>query len=423
MSPDAALSLSGRVIAVVSIPLVVTTMALGLQRPDGADGVTDYGSPDVVYSLAQLLFVLVGGIVVGRHPRHRVGWLFIAVGATGIFGSFFYEYAAYGLVTNPGGVPAAPEATVVYYAILTPIVAWLSLTVLLFPTGTLPSPRWRVVAGTAVLGILVTWVAALFLLQDRGFQLLQEAPELNGVARVMFDLPYMVNIPVMVASLFSLLIRFRRSQGVERLQLKWFVFAIVIAVGATLVRAGSTEGPVISFEIVAALGTVTVPVAAGIAILRYRLYDIDRIINRTIVYGVLTALLGAAYFAIIVALQVVIPGASDSNITIAGSTLAVAALVQPLRDRIQRFIDRRFYRRKFDAQRTLEFFSARLREEVDLDHLSGDLLGVVRETMQPAHASLWLKPQKGAPLREASQFTIPAGVIRDDSGRSFLPDL
>jgi hypothetical protein len=134
-------------------------------------------------------------------------------------------------------------------------------------------------------------------------------------------------------------------------------------------------------------------VVATIAIMKYRLYDIDLIINRTLVYGALTAMLAAAYLVIVVVLQNVIPGAGDSDLTIAGSTLAVAALFRPLRARIQGFIDRRFYRRKFDAQRTLESFSSRLRDDVDLDHLSADLLGVVSDTMQPAHASLWLRTE------------------------------
>jgi hypothetical protein len=400
MSRDTALVCTGRAVAGVSVPLVVATMALGLQRPEGAAGITDYGSPDVVYSLAQLMFALVGGVVVGRYPRHRVGWLFIAVGATGTIGSFLYEYAAYGLVTHPGGLPSAPEAALLYYAVLTPIPAWLSLMVLVFPTGTLPSVSWRFVAGAAVLGIAVSWVAAIILWPERSRLLLQEAPELDGVAGVMFDVPYLVNIPVVVAALLSLLIRFRRSRGVERLQLKWFVFAMVLAVGTTLIRAASTEGPDIQFEILAALGTLTVPVAAGVAILRYRLYDIDRIINRTIVYGALTALLAAAYFAIVVALQNVIPGADDSDLTIAGTTLAVAALFRPLRVRIQEFIDRRFYRRKFDTQRTLEQFTARLRDEIDLEALDRELVAVVSDTMQPAHASLWLRPQRGLPPHE-----------------------
>jgi hypothetical protein len=159
--------------------------------------------------------------------------------------------------------------------------------------------------------------------------------------------------------------------------------------------AGETTFGIVGEHLVN-LSAAAFPIATAIAILRYRLYDIDLVINRTLVYGALTALLALAYFAIVVALQNVIPGAGDSELTVAGSTLAVAALFRPLRSRVQGFIDRRFYRRKFDAQETLESFSSRLREDVDLDHLSADLLRVVRDTMQPAHASLWLRTEEAS---------------------------
>ena len=169
----------------------------------------------------------------------------------------------------------------------------------------------------------------------------------------------------------------------------------LVAMAGSLTYAFSDSGPdPVWGQILDQIAVVSfglIPIAIGMAILKHRLYDIDLIINRTLVYGALTALLAATYLGIVVLLQGVVPGASDSDLTIAGSTLAVAALFRPLRARVQSFIDRRFYRRKVDAQRTLESFTSRLRDDVDLDHLSADLIGVVTETMQPAHASLWLR--------------------------------
>jgi hypothetical protein len=204
---------------------------------------------------------------------------------------------------------------------------------------------------------------------------------------------------VAVLAIASLLARVRRSAGQEREQLKWFAYAAALMLVASFVGNPLAEllPPSVAEDVrnlPFVFGISLLPIATGIAILRYRLYDIDRIVNNTLVYGALTALLAAAYLGIVVALQNLVPGADDSDLAIAGSTLAVAALFRPLRARIQGFIDRRFYRRKYDMQRTLESFSSRLREDVDLDNLRADLLGVVRDTVQPAHASLWLKEKR-----------------------------
>jgi hypothetical protein len=189
---------------------------------------------------------------------------------------------------------------------------------------------------------------------------------------------------LVVASAFSVVLRQRRAVGDERQQLKWFTYAVGLVVGAAVVSVVVTGGDA-SFALWL---TPAIPVAAGIAILRYRLYDIDVIINRTLVYGALTAILGVTYLLIVAVVSLLV---GESNLTVAGATLAVAALVQPVRARIQGFIDKRFYRRKYDAERILEAFSARLRNEVDLDAMSADLRAVVRETMQPTHISLWLR--------------------------------
>jgi hypothetical protein len=199
-----------------------------------------------------------------------------------------------------------------------------------------------------------------------------------------------------LAAGISLLFRLRRSRGEERLQIKWFAYASAMAAAIFMIASvaysqGGESQPVI--DLLFAVGLAAIPTAAGVAILKYRLYDIDLIVNRTLVYGALTATLALAYLATVVVLQSLVPGAQSSDLAVAGSTLAVAALFRPARARIQAFIDRRFYRRKYDAAHTLESFSARLRDQIDLETLEGELLDVVTETMQPAHASLWLRTE------------------------------
>jgi hypothetical protein len=209
-----------------------------------------------------------------------------------------------------------------------------------------------------------------------------------------------VGIPMMLVAglgaMISVFVRFRRARGDERQQIKWFAFAAALTLVWYLVFGQSTrELPEAIVALASILVLQTIPVATGIAILRYRLYDIDRIINRTLVYGSLTVTLVALYFGGIVVLQrifVTLTG-QQSTLAVVASTLLIAALFTPLRRRIQGFIDRRFYRSKYDARKTLEAFSAQLREETDLNALSEDLVGVVRETMQPAHVSLWLRPE------------------------------
>jgi hypothetical protein len=205
----------------------------------------------------------------------------------------------------------------------------------------------------------------------------------------------------MIASITSLVVRFRRSRGEERQQLKWFAYsAALLATSIILGTILTNLVPVLEFgeyaNVLQILGVCGLPVATGIAILRYRLYDIDVLINRTLVYGSLTVLLAATYFGGVVGLQSllrVLTG-QESTLAVVASTLLIAALFNPLRRRVQGFVDRRFYRRKYDASKTLEAFNARLRDETELETLSGEVVGVVRETVQPAHASLWLKPAR-----------------------------
>jgi hypothetical protein len=379
--------------------LLGATLVMGFMRGDAGQDLVPF-SRDLLWLFSLALFVPFGALVAWKHPRNPVGWLILAIGLAEVLSKFTYEYAAGAIVTDPGSLPGGGLASLLSVTVWVPEIALFPLMLLLFPDGRLPSRRWAVVGFAPLLMILLTGVLAVALWPHRGARLLSDSEmfefeRVEGVANVVFA-TYPVVMVCLVLSLVALIFRFRRARGDERQQLKWI--ALVAGMAATLLLVNDLVLPALSVEsafttfLSETLGSPGLfAVVATIAIMKYRLYDIDLIINRTLVYGGLTALLATAYLGIVVALQNAIPGADDSDLTIAGSTLAVAALFRPLRSRVQGFIDRRFYRRKFDAQRTLESFSSRLREDVDLDHLSADLLTVVRETMQPVHASLWIR--------------------------------
>ncbi len=348
---------------------------------------------DAIFALA---FPTVGAIIASRRPGNAVGWVFCAIGLCGGAEVFTVEYGIYALVTNPGSLPAGVIATWIGTWIWLPSVTLtITFLLLLFPHGQLLSPRWRpvallaaavTIAGTALLAI-VPWD-----LLDPGVPA-QNPVGVEGLRDLGIAPPvpiFMIGIPTMLLSVASLVLRFRRSRGEERQQLKWFVYAGVLVVGVLLVPL---LVPGAASSLLQLLVMPSLPVAAGIAILRYQLYDIDRIINRTLVYGVLTAVLVLVYIGSVVALRGLLFGFTgrSSQLTIVASTLLIAALFNPLRRYIQAFIDRRFYRRKYDAAKTLTDFSAKLRDEVDLDGLTGDLVAVVRETVQPTHVSIWLR--------------------------------
>jgi hypothetical protein len=361
---------------------------------------------EVVFGFSLLAFPSVGLVVASRRPHNPIGWIFLAAGIVFALSSFAQGYAVYALFTEPGSLPGAESmAWLSSWLFFPPLFSVPAFLFLLFPEGRALSSRWRVVGWMAAVGVVCTVLFAFRpgRLGEAPFEEIVNPFGVEGalsVLRVVETVGWALILTSVLAATVSMLVRLRRARGRERQQLKWIasaagLFALANVVGSATFSSGHDE--IGQFVILFAYAGI--PVAAGVAILRYRLYDIDRILNRALVYGALTVLLAGAYFGIVVALQNVIPEAGNSDLTIAGSTLAVAALFRPLRSRVQGLIDRRFYRRKFDAQRTLESFTARLRQDVDLDHLRGDLLGVVRETMQPAHASLWLRPQGGASPR------------------------
>jgi hypothetical protein len=356
----------------------------------------------VALPLAFAGFMVVGAVIVARRPANAIGWIFSAIGLLAATGWPAMEYAAYAYLTRPGALPGAGWAAWYQQLWWTPMLALLAIaTPLLFPTGRLPSARWRPVAAVAALVTVALELLFAFRptirlqVQDRTYAVDNPIglawvpdPEASAVGGALFG----VLTACLVAAVLSLVLRFRRSRGVERQQLKWFTYAGVLLI---------LGGPLASYLLPSSVSDVTfglaialVPVAAGIAILRYRLYDIDRLISRTLVYGLLTTLLAGVYVLVVLVLGQLFGGigAEPPSWVVAGATLAVAALFQPARRRIQVVVDRRFNRRKFDAAKTVEAFSVRLREEVDLDALTAELLVVVDQTIQPTKASLWLRP-------------------------------
>ena len=345
----------------------------------------------------------VGAIVASRRPQNPVGWLLCLSGVAVSISSFTSQYAIYALLVRPHSTPAG-EAMAWIAAWLLPIMIGLQVSyVLLFPTGRLPSRRWRWLAWLTGAFILGGVVVSAF---SPGAYLGSLGPIRNPLGIEGFTVVYKALLYTLAPFLFgaaalSVFMRLGRAVGVERQQIKWFAYAA--ALNALSIILNVTTLAIDAPRWFEWAGTVfftaagtTVPISIGIAILRYRLYDIDILINRTLVYGSVTATLVALYFVGIVVLQrlfVVLTG-QQSTLAVVASTLLIAALFSPLRRGIQSFIDRRFYRRKYDAAKTLEAFSAKLRDETDLDALSDDLVGVVRETMQPDHVSLWLGPSR-----------------------------
>ncbi len=382
----------------------------------------DVGVGGLVGGALFLAFPLVGALIASKRPKNAVGWLCLAVGLIWTLIFVFDYYSYYGAAT-PGSVPFPVVMAGISDWLWVPAIGLLGTYVLLlFPDGRLPSRRWRPLAWLSGVVILLLSVCVMLAPGRLGNLAGVRKPfGIEGadwmVAGAYALLPL---LPLcMLASALSLVLRYRRSGGEERQQIKWMAFAasVVVVLYAIAMIASfvfpeeswTTAGSVwwLNLLTYAVLSSFTlVPIAVGIAVLKYRLYDIDVVINRTLVYGTLTATLALVYLGGVVSLQrvfVLLTG-QGSQLAIVASTLAIAALFNPLRRRVQAFVDRRFFRRKYDAAKTLEAFSVRLREETDLGTLSEDLVGVVRETMQPAHVSLWLRPApKGAESEELGE--------------------
>lgn len=344
----------------------------------------------------------VGALIVSRRPDNSIGWILCASGFLFAFSIFSGTYAIYALVTYPGSLPAGEVAAWFAAWVQEPVYSLLVFLFLLFPDGRPLSRRWRYVIWIngilMVTGIVASAFAPGRLMADEPIRNPLGIEAAAGVLPIVSELVYSLTLLLLVVSVVSVYLRFRRAGGIERQQIKWLAYSaallgVVAIVGTIDELLFGVFGWWIFLVLVVTL--FGIPLSIGAAVLRYRLYDIDIVINRTLVYGTLTVMLALVYFGGVATTQTIFRTLTGQQqqpqLAIVISTLVIAALFNPLRKRVQAFVDRHFYRRKYDAGKTLAAFNARLREETDLEALRNDLIGVVRGTMQPEHVSLWLR--------------------------------
>ena len=383
-------------LCVVSVVLAAASVTLA--GFNGENLVELVANHHAIGILDALVLAPIGALIVVGDRRHLLAWLLLVDGLLLAVYNFTQQYApaALGLTPRrlslPGGVLASWLTS---WTNVPGIVIGVVFLVLLFPDGRVPSRRWWPVAWAGVVAVVVpTVVLAVGYWPLRGPGLLTEGAEEPDLVGAMFWLAFQAALVLGAISVVALVLRFRRAPAVQRQQIKWFAYGAALSIPLSLFPEARPYGPYLEF-----LGTVLLLAGLGIGILRFRLWDIDRLVNRTLVYGLLTVLLGAVYAGLVLALGQLsggIGGGTPSWV-VAGATLAVAALFQPGRRRIQQLVDLRFNRRKYDAVRTIELFSARLRDHVDLDTLSAELLAAVDQTMRPTAASLWLRPSAADP--------------------------
>jgi hypothetical protein len=339
-----------------------------------------------------------GAVLASRRPRHPVGWLLLAFGLSLTANGAAAGYLRYGLLARPGALPAIRSVVLYYPATLFTAQILLGFVLLLTPTGSLPSPSWRWWA-RAMLAAPVAVLVAVALapgLVNPQYQAANGPFDFRGLGGALLAANQVglavTTLAVMVGAA-SLVVRFRHAHPVERQQLRWVALAAApLALMVPIVVAGLAIGSPRLLDELLAVCVASMPLAIAAAILRYRLYDLDRILSRTLTYGLLTVLLGGGYAGVVLGLGQLL--GRDSPLVVAGATLAVAALFGPARRRIQALVDRRFDRRRYDTAQTIAAFNTRLRQEVDLDALTGELLAVVEQTMQPTQTSLWLRQQE-----------------------------
>lgn len=391
-------SIAATIVAVVSLVAVAASVVLTWSIV-GAGG-QRYVDPVFTFGGLTLgaTYAAVGWIIATRQPDNAIGWVFLLVGASQGIDSFASLAAAQGLVIDPGSVPFAAEwAWIASWAWAPGFTALVTFSILLFPDGHLPSPRWRPVAWMAGLTMaMLTIPSAAITWAYRGVDLA------TGALHVVGDPIYTVGeqiqtlgillIPIVaMASIVSMVARFRHSRGIERQQLKWFTFAAIPEI-AFVVSSGFFTWPPLLGLIGVIFIAPLLPVAATIAILRYRLFDIDRIVSRTFAYAAVTGVLAVVFTILILLLQTVLSSfTGGQTIAVAASTLVVFALIQPLRRRVQRAVDRRFDRARFDADDTAAAFSRRIRDEVDMATLTADLARTTAGALSPAALAVWVR--------------------------------
>jgi hypothetical protein len=351
-------------------------------------------------------FAGIGGLLISRMPRHPIGWIFVTIGLGTAFGNLTQQYAIYALFTEPGSLPAGVAMGWLGAWLWVGSMATIVFVLLLYPDGNPVSPRWKLAVWAA--GGSIAALLAPFMFKPGLLDLGENYPVANPLGIKGWDALFevvqaagvVVYLLAVVGGTIGLVIRAHRSKGVERQQLKWLGYAAVFLVTVAFIigpLADTLLRGQVRYDLSAFLfgcGVAAIPAATGIAILRYRLYDIDLIINRTLVYATLTAVLSIVYLGGVVGVGGLVRGLTGqerNNLVIAASTLAVAGAFRPARTRIQAFIDRRFYRSKYDAQRTIADFSLKMREQIDLNSLTSELAIVVHDTVQPTHVSLWLR--------------------------------
>jgi hypothetical protein len=343
-----------------------------------------------VQAVLSLAFLTVGAFLAGRRPGNAVGWLLLGWGMVMAFCSFTGAYVDRGTVRDPGSLPGPQWAAWAEAMVWHPAFALLAFLLLLFPHGRLPSRRWRPFAWCIVAVYLTLSLSAALSPAAVGLYHPNVTPPVNlpvaHAADVVFGSLLLGQLFLLGVCVLLVVLRLRRASGEERQQIKWFVYTVVtvilVFVVTTLMIGAGVLFPLFGL----------IPVSVAVAVFKYRLYEIDRLINRTLVYGLLTALLVGVYAGLVFLLgRLLDPATGDSALAVAASTLAVAALFQPARRRVQALVDRRFNRGRYDAAQTVERFSGRLRDHIDLDTLSAELLSVVDQTVQPAAVSLWLR--------------------------------
>jgi MFS family permease len=388
----------------------LTVSGLVLQRLAGLPEDPAMGlAGGVALSAAIGVWSLAAGLLAAHRPANPIGWIMGATALVWALQQFGFGYAAYGLLADPGSLPAAISMALLYVTMVLLFELGIALLFLLFPDGRLPSRRWRpvlwagLVAGAVLVPGGITDPRPIGNLGVRSPVQVGAAP--RSILTPLFLVAFLVLFAVLLASVVSLWLRLRRARGEARQQLKWFAYATaVVPVGFGLLFFGfdpdlPTDQIAMALLVVAA---VAMPVAVAVAIFKYRLYDIDRIINRTIVYGLLSAILGLGYTGAVLLLGQAL-GRSRSNLAVAGATLATALVFQPARRQVQQVVDRRFNRRRYDAAKTIQAFSVRLRQQIDLHTLTAELLAVVTQTMEPTSVSLWLRPPQGPHLHPGTR--------------------